>query len=315
METVLTTMTRDPMARARLRAKHVLMMISAKGGVGKSTLTVNIAAALKAQGLSVGIFDADIHAPDVPALLGVRQKRRLDGGPNPEAMLPVDARPDAMDMRPLQPFERYGLRLMSLGLMVGETQAITPSSRDLGVLTAMLMTRVTWDVDVLLVDMPPGTGEPLTTLLGHSLVDGAVIVTTRERLAHLDNGRLMTVFQRNRVPVLGVIENQTHIVCPRCGELIELYPMPASEQDTYAGMPVLGAIPFHPGLIRGRRGGVPLALAERIDPADAPVQAALLEAAQAVQARFGVAKPGSSVTIARLNLHDDEDRPDDCETC
>ena len=103
-------------------ARYPLMMISAKGGVGKSTMTVNLAAALTARGKKVGIFDADLYGPNIPALLGIRQRRKLDLKRR-RGMFPIEARPDALDMRPLQPFERYGIKLMSLALLVGDDQA------------------------------------------------------------------------------------------------------------------------------------------------------------------------------------------------
>jgi ATP-binding protein involved in chromosome partitioning len=232
-------------------ARYALMMISAKGGVGKSTMTVNLAAALMARGKKVGIFDADLYGPNIPALLGIHQRRNLNMERNPAGMFPIEARPDALDMHPLQPFERYGIKLMSLALLVGDDQAISPSNETAGLIIAMLLRRVDWgETDVLLIDMPPGTGEPLTTFLRSGAVDGALLITVREQLAHLDNGRLVNLLRAQRVPMLGVVENMTHVICPNCGEMIELYPTPAEDQAAYNGAPVLASIPFHPHLIR-----------------------------------------------------------------
>lgn len=285
--------------RANIRAKHVIMMISAKGGVGKSTLAVNLAAALAQRGQRVGIFDADIHGPNVPALLGVRQKRDLQDNRNPLAMMPVEARPDALDMRPIAPLERYGMEVMSLALLVGDKQAINPTAKEVGKLIGLLFQRVAWnDADIVLIDMPPGTGEPLQTLLDWGLVDGAVVVTTREQLAHLDNGRLLDLFKRRGLPVFGVVENMTHVSCPKCGELIELYPQPAESQAVYADTPILGAMPFHPDMIRVAGVGAPIALRDPASTTAAP----LLSLADAVLGKLSVAQPAPTVE-------------DECEDC
>jgi ATP-binding protein involved in chromosome partitioning len=255
---------RNFLSRAVNTAKHRVMIVSAKGGVGKSTTTVNLAAALTARGLKVGIFDADIHGPNIPALLGIRQKSNLIMGANPDAMMPVYVSSDsALDTRPIKPFSRYGIQVMSLALLVGEAQMVNPQPQEIGAMVELMLGRVDWrGADVVLIDMPPGTGEPLHTIINSKIVDGVVLVAVRERLAHLDNGRLLSFLQTTATPVFGIVENMTHIVCPRCGELIELYPAPAADEAVYGDMSVLGAIPFHPGLIRQVRGGAPLPLAE-----------------------------------------------------
>lgn len=298
---------KNPFLRGRLNARFVLMMISAKGGVGKSTVTVNLAAALKARGLKVGIFDADLHGPNIPALLGIRQKRDLTASRNPEAMIPIAARPDAMDARPMKPFERYGIGLMSLGLLVGETQTINPQSDTIGAIITSLLARVDWDADVLLVDMPPGTGEPLNALLAAGLVDAALLIAVRERLAHLDNGRLVSLLRSRKVPVLGVAENMTHVVCPRCGELIELYPAPVADEAGYDGAAVLASLPFHPHLIRQGQPGPPLPLSDT----ESPTRELLLSLADAVTARI------ADLEQLRANnpAQNDATADDDCIDC
>jgi ATP-binding protein involved in chromosome partitioning len=273
----------NPFPRARIGARHIVMIISAKGGVGKSTLTVNLAAALTARGHKVGIFDADLHGPNIPALLGVRQKSALDSN-HPETMFPIEARPDALDNRPIRPLTRYGMAVMSLGLLVGETQAINPQASTVGALIASLLSRVEWGgLDVLLLDMPPGTGEPLNTFLKGGLVDGALLVATRERLAHLDNGRLVGLLRAKRTPILGVVENMTHVICPNCGEPVELYPLPAADQPVYDGAPVLASLPFHPNLIRAP-GMAPLPLNEDLPDSGSAVRASLLALADTLLA-------------------------------
>ncbi len=290
----------NPFPRARITARHVLMVVSAKGGVGKSTVSVNLAAALTARGLKVGIFDADLHAPNVPALLGIKQRSRLTEGRSPAAMFAVEARPDALDMSPIPAFERYGIGVMSLGLLVGEAQAITPDPSQIGNLITMLLHRVDWGgADVLIIDMPPGTGEPLNTLLDQGLVDAALLVALRENLSHLDNGRLISVMKRKRTSILGVVENMTHVICPNCGERIDLYPAPVADQAIYGNTPVLAAIPFHPHLIRQNRGGAPIPLSDPTSPASV----ALLGLADEVITRLKVTPSASPPVV------------DDCVDC
>ncbi len=277
--------------------RYALMMISAKGGVGKSTMTVNLAAALTARGKKVGIFDADLYGPNIPALLGIRQKRSLDFR-REENMFPIEARPDALDMRPLQPFERYGIKLMSMALLVGEDQPITPESSAAGAVIATMLRRVDWDdCDVVLIDMPPGTGEPLLTFARSHLADGALLITTREQLAHLDNGRLVNLLGAQRIPVLGVVENMTHVVCPNCGELIELYPAPAEGKAAYNGAPVLASVPFHPHLIRQNWREPPLSQPE------SPATQALLALADSVIGKID------------SGIRSDQPPQDDCADC
>ncbi len=260
------------------------MIVSAKGGVGKSTTTVNLAAALKARGYSCGIFDGDVDGPNIPALLGIRRKaeRKL----HPNTMVTIQARADSPAMRPVRPFERYGLQVISLGLLMGETQAIQTSTESIGQMMTFMLRQVDWGgIDVLLLDMPPGTGEPLLSLLDMDVIDGVILVTTREGLAHQDNGRLLNMLRQRMVKVIGVVENMTHIICPNCGELIPLYPLPVEAmQSIYRDTPILGSIPFYHGLIRQSGGGAPLPLREE----DSLAKQALLDLADMVAAKIGL---------------------------
>ncbi len=166
-------------------------------------------------------------------------------------MFPIEARPDALDLRPIQPYERYGMKIMSLALLVGDDQPITPANDTTGQILSLMLQRVNWsDTDLVLIDMPPGTGEPLETFLKSGQIDSALLITVREQLAHLDNGRLVNLLGARHIPVLGVVENMTHIICPNCGEAVELYPAPAAGDAAYGSVPVLASIPFHPHLIR-----------------------------------------------------------------
>src|SRR5207302_1488749 len=141
----------------------------------------------------------------------------------------------------------YGLQIMSLGLLVGERQTLNPNPELVGQMITFLLNRVDWGgADVVLLDMPPGTGQPLGALLEADVIDGVVLIAIRETLAHLDNGRLISLLKTAKVPVLGVVENMTHVICTHCGELIELYPSPAAEQSIYGDVPVLASVPFHP---------------------------------------------------------------------
>lgn len=281
-------MPRNPFSRAFSTARLRVLVVSAKGGVGKSTVSVMLAAALTQRGLRVGIFDADLHGPNIPALLGVRQNRDLSAERNADALFAIEARPDGLDGRPLTAFERYGIGIMSLGLLAGSRQAITPPPGTEGPLLRSLLDRVDWGkADVLLIDMPPGTGEPLRDFMAAGLADAALVVTTRESLAHLDNGRLLAVLRRARLPVLGIIENMTHVICPACGELIALYPLPAAAEAVYDGMRMLPSLPFHPALIRAP-GMPPLPLREPVE-ADRAAHDACLHLADAVrEALLGV---------------------------
>ena len=230
-------------------ANRLLAVASGKGGVGKSTVAVNLALGLTRIGYRVGLLDADVHGPNVPLMLGVRRRADVVGW---ESIVPLAAAsPQTAQMPAL---ERYGVRMMSLGLLAGEEQALLTDNASLvGLLVRGLLTLVDWgDSDVLLLDLPPGTGEPLATLLQTVHFAGVVLVTTPQDVARLDAGRVLAAFRETRVPVLGTVENMAYLVCPHCGERIEVFHRGRVSRLVDAGgdgtVPRLAEIPLDPVL-------------------------------------------------------------------
>lgn len=242
---------------------RLLAIASGKGGVGKTTVSVNLALALAARGAQVGIFDADIYGPNVPLMLGVRRTASASG------LLPI-ARANAAPYIP--PLERFGLKVMSLGLLVGENDAVMPDPHDAGRIVTQTLGDVLWGtLDYLLIDLPPGTGEPQHSLVRAFELDGAVVVTTPQDLSLLDASRSLGLFRSAAVPILGVIENMSYLTCPHCGERIEVFHHSERRWAVSAGdLPLLGQIPMDSAISRGIDAGHPLVQA-RPDAAEAAV--------------------------------------------
>lgn len=214
------------------RIKHKIAVLSGKGGVGKSTVAVNLAIALKNEGKRVGLIDVDIHGPSVPTMLGLAGKH-LDGCV--DGLLPIN-----MD----------GLKVMSIGfLLKSEDDAVIwRGPRKMGVIEQFLKDVVWGDLDYLIIDSPPGTGdEPLSVcqLIGN--MDGAVIVTTPQKVAAVDVRKSITFCRQIDVPVLGVIENMNGFVCPKCGEVTQILPSGGGSKIALdMHVPFLGSIPMDP---------------------------------------------------------------------
>jgi ATP-binding protein involved in chromosome partitioning len=242
---------------------RVLAIASGKGGVGKTTVTVNLALALAQTGARTGIFDADIYGPNIPLMLGVRRQEEARG------WLPV-AR--AAKEPYIPPLDRFGLQVMSIGLLVGEAQAVMPHPLFTGRIVTQTIRDVLWDrLDYLLIDLPPGTGEPQQSLLQAVPVDGAVVVTTPQDLSLLDAGRSLALFRQSHVPILGLVENMSYLYCPHSGERGEVFhhsDRPWAVHDTE--IEVLGRIPMDLAISRGIAAGHPL-LAANPDAAEAAV--------------------------------------------
>lgn len=230
---------------------RLLAIASGKGGVGKTTVSVNLALALAARGAQVGIFDADIYGPNVPLMLGVRRTASASG------LLPI-ARANAAPYIP--PLERFGLKVMSLGLLVGENDAVMPDPHDAGRIVTQTLGDVLWGtLDYLLIDLPPGTGEPQHSLVRSYQIDSVVVVTTPQDLSLLDTSRSLGLFRSANVPILGRIENMSYMICPHCSEQIEVF---HHSERTWAvrdaQLPLLGRIPMDIAISRGIDAGHPL---------------------------------------------------------
>lgn len=225
---------------------QIIAVSSGKGGVGKSTVAVNLAVALAATGAKVGIMDADIYGPNVPRMLG------LDGAP----------RVDAQDR--IIPHEVYGVRVVSLGFLVPADQpAIWRGPIIMKVITQFLRDVAWGHLDYFIVDMPPGTGDAQLSLVQATQVHGAVIVTTPQDVATGDALRGAKMFERVGVPVLGVVENMSYFECPHCGKPTALFGSGGGRRlADLLGIPLLGEIPLYPRVREGGDTGKPIVSAE-----------------------------------------------------
>jgi ATP-binding protein involved in chromosome partitioning len=207
--------------------RHVIAVASGKGGVGKSTVAVNLAISLAGMGLRVGLIDADIYGPSLPRMVGVSRKPEVVGST-------------------MQPIEIYGLRCMSIGFLVPEDQAMVwRGPMIMGALQQMLGQTNWGPLDAMVVDLPPGTGDAQLTLSQKVAVSGAVIVSTPQDIALIDARRGVAMFEKVGVRVLGVVENMSFFVCPHCGEASEPFGHGGARSEAARlGVPFLGEVPL-----------------------------------------------------------------------
>ncbi len=224
----------------------IIAVASGKGGVGKSTTAVNLALGLQSLGLKVGVLDADIYGPSMPRLLAIKGKPETVGG------------------RTLKPMEAYGLKVMSIGFLVDEdTPMIWRGPMVMSAITQMLR-EVDWaPLDVIVVDMPPGTGDAQLTLAQQVPLAGAVIVSTPQDLALIDARRGIAMFRRVDVPVLGLIENMSYFLCPHCGERSDIFSHGGAHKEADRwGVQFLGEVPLELKIRETSDAGLPIVATE-----------------------------------------------------
>jgi ATP-binding protein involved in chromosome partitioning len=224
----------------------VIAVASGKGGVGKSTTAVNLALGLRDLGLKVGMLDADIYGPSLPKLLAIKEKPQTIGGTR------------------LKPIDRYGLSVMSIGFLIDEeTPMIWRGPMVMSAITQMLR-EVEWgNLDVMVVDMPPGTGDAQLTMAQQVPLKGAVIVSTPQDLALIDARRGVAMFKRVNVPVLGIVENMSYFLCPSCGTRSDIFGYGGARKEAERqGVAFLGEVPLHMTIREKSDSGMPVVATE-----------------------------------------------------
>ena len=230
---------------------HIIAVASGKGGVGKSTTAVNFALALQAEGLKVGILDADIYGPSMPRLLG------------------ISGRPQQLAGDKLAPMEAYGLKVMSMGFLVDEeTPMIWRGPMVMSALSQMLKDVAWGELDVLVVDMPPGTGDAQLTMAQQVPLAGAVIVSTPQDLALIDARKGLNMFRKVNVPVLGIVENMSTFICPHCGSATDIFAHGGAQSEAKRlGVPFLGEVPLTLAIRETSDAGKPVVVSAPASPA------------------------------------------------
>jgi ATP-binding protein involved in chromosome partitioning len=252
----------------------IIAVASGKGGVGKSTTAVNLALGLRDLGMKVGVLDADIYGPSLPKLLAIKEKPQTIGGTR------------------LKPIERYGLTVMSIGFLIEEeTPMIWRGPMVMSALTQMLR-EVEWGtLDIMVVDMPPGTGDAQLTMAQQVPLRGAVIVSTPQDLALIDARRGIAMFKRVNVPVLGIVENMSMFICPKCGTRSDIFGHGGARHEAERlGVPFLGEVPLEMSIRETSDAGLPIVATQP----DSPHAAAYRTIAANVRAQLGSGGPAKA---------------------
>ena len=236
--------------------KHIIAVASGKGGVGKSTVAVNVSVALAQTGAKVGLMDADIYGPNVPMMMGVPAPPEKEG-------------------EKIKPAEAHGVKIMSMGFFVPEDTAVVWRGPMVHTAIQQFFRDVLWgDLDYLLIDLPPGTGDAQLSLSQIVPLTGVVTVTTPQEVALSDVRKGVMMFKKVNVPLLGMIENMSFFVCGHCGERTEIFSFAGGERAAEKfDVPFLGRIPLDPAIREGGDAGTPLVVADRGSPQTQAFQA------------------------------------------
>jgi ATP-binding protein involved in chromosome partitioning len=281
----MTASVRSALAADAQRApvpgiKNIIAVGAGKGGVGKTTVAVNLAIALARTGGRVGIIDGDIYGPNVPIMLGLQAQLTTDG----EKIVPV---------------EKFGIQLVSMGFLAGDDAPVIWRGPMLHGVIGQFFRDVRWDgLDYLVVDMPPGTGDVALSLSQTVPVSGAIVVTTPQTVSLADTRRAIRMYQKLNIPPLGVIENMSHFVCPGCGLESDIFGRGGGERLAgEMGVPFLGRIPIYEPIRRGSDEGVPIVVGEP----DSPPARAFMAAAEQTAAQVSIASYRKPLPVAPVH--------------
>jgi ATP-binding protein involved in chromosome partitioning len=254
--------------------KHIIAVASGKGGVGKSTVACNVAVGIARLGLKVGVLDADLYGPSMPKLFGLSAKPAI--GPDGQKLVPL---------------ESFGVKVMSIGFLIEEGAPVI--WRGPMVMSALnqLLREVAWgELDVLVVDMPPGTGDTQLTMAQNVPLSGAVIVSTPQDLALIDARRGIAMFKQVQVPLLGIVENMSYFICPHCGGRTDVFSHAGARREAERlGVPFLGEVPLDIAIRANSDEGRPIV----VSLPDSPHAGAFLEIARRVMSTLEAGAPGA----------------------
>jgi len=248
--------------------KNVIAVGAGKGGVGKSTVAVNLALALSRYGGRVGLMDADVYGPNIPIMLGIKTQLETDG-------------------KKIVPAEKHGIPVVSMGFLTQDETPIIWRGPMLHGVVQQFFREVRWEeLDYLIVDMPPGTGDVALSLSQTVPVSGAVVVTTPQRVSVADSRRAVAMYKKLNVPTLGLVENMSHFVCPTCQEENDLFGKGGGEAAAAdMAVPFLGCIPIYKPIREGGDNGRPIVVAEP----DSLASQAFLQLAERAAAQVSIA--------------------------